>query len=89
MTNDTCIDILKQIYSFNDIIMQAADKNEPSIISRYLIDLAQKFSSFYNDNKIIVDDEKQKNARIYLTYIVGLILKSGAKLLGIETPNKM
>ena len=89
LTNDTCIDILKQIYSFNDIIMQAADKNEPSIISRYLIDLAQKFSSFYNDNKIIVDDEKQKNARIYLTYIVGLILKSGAKLLGIETPNKM
>lgn len=89
LTNDTCIDILKQIYLFNDIIMQAADKNEPSIISRYLIDLAQKFSSFYNDNKIIVDDEKQKNARIYLTYIVGLILKSGAKLLGIETPNKM
>lgn len=89
LTNDTCIDILKQIYLFNDIIMQAADKNEPSIISRYLIDLAQKFSSFYNDNKIIVDDEKQKNARIYLTYMVGLILKSGAKLLGIETPNKM
>ena len=89
LTNDSCIDILKQIYSFNDTIMQAADKNEPSIISRYLIDLAQKYSGFYNDNKIIVDDEKQKNARIYLTYMVGLILKSGAKLLGIETPNKM
>lgn len=89
LTNEMSIDILKLIYSFNDIIVQAADKNEPSIISRYLIDLAKKYSSFYNDNKIIVDDEKQKNARIYLTYMVGLVIKLGAKILGIEIPNKM
>lgn len=89
LTNEMCIDILKIIYEFNDTIKQAADKNEPSIISRYLIDLAQSYSSFYNDNKIIVDDEKIKNARIYITYMVGLVLKAGSELLGIELPNKM
>ena len=89
LTNHMCIDILKLVYSFNDIIVQAAEKNEPSIIARYLIDLAQSYSSFYNDNKVIVDDEKQKDARVYITYIVGLILKSGTSILGIELPDKM
>ena len=55
------IELIKQIYSFNDIVKQAVDKNEPSIISRYLIDVAKLYSSFYNDNKIIVEDEKIKN----------------------------
>lgn len=89
LTNENCIDILKQIYIFNDIIRQAADKNEPSIIARYLIELAQRYSSFYNDNKIIVEDQKVQNARLYLTYIVGQTLKTGTKLLGIEMPDKM
>ena len=52
------IELIKQIYSFNDIVKQAVDKNEPSIISRYLIDVAKLYSSFYNDNKIIVEDER-------------------------------
>ena len=64
-------------------------KNEPSIISRYLIDLAQSFSVFYNDNKIIVEDDKIKNARLYLTYMTKVTLENGLKILGIEIPNKM
>ena len=69
------IELIKQIYSFNDIVKQAVDKNEPSIISRYLIDVAKLYSSFYNDNKIIVEDEKIKNTRLCLTYMVGNVLK--------------
>ena len=73
----------------NDIVKQAVDKNEPSIISRYLIDVAKLYSSFYNDNKIIVEDEKIKNTRLCLTYMVGNVLKIGTGLLGMEMPDRM
>ena len=81
--------ILKLIYNFQDVLKQVTDKNEPSILSRYLIDLAKAYSAFYNSNKVIVDEQDVKNARIFLTYITGKILKIGAGLLGIQMPDKM
>ncbi len=81
--------IIKLIYSFEDILIQVTQKEEPSILSRYLIDVAKAFSSFYNENKIITEDIDIQNARVFLTYSVGKILKLGASLLGIEMPNKM
>ena len=82
-------DIIKLIYNFENTLEQATEKEEPSILSRYLIDLAKAFSTFYNDNKILVDDKDVQNARIYLTSAVGKILKIGANLLGINMPDKM
>ena len=81
--------ILKLIYNFEQTLIQVTEKNEPSILARYLIELAKAFSSFYNENKIIVEDKTIQNARVYLTYKVGQVLKIGANLLGIEMPNKM
>ncbi len=81
--------IIKLIYSFGDILTQVTIKDEPSILSRYLIDLAKAFSSFYNENKIITEEKEVQDARVYLTYSVGKILKTGAGLLGIDMPNKM
>lgn len=81
--------VLKLIYSFTNIIEQATVKNEPSIFARYLIDLSKAFSSFYNENKIIVEDKVTQDARIYLTYATNIVLKSGARLLGINMPEKM
>ncbi len=81
--------IIKLIYSFEDILIQVTEKEEPSILARYLIDLAKAYSSFYNENKIITDDKELQDARIYLTYSVGKVLKIGSSLLGIEMPDKM
>lgn len=89
LLDEYSLEIIKLIYGFEDVLQQVTEKNEPSILSRYLIDLAKAFSSFYNENKIIVEEEKVKNARVYLTYAVSVILKKGAKLLGIEMPEKM
>ena len=83
------MELVKELYMFNDIITQAVEKNEPSIISRYLIEIAKLYSSFYNDNKIIVEDEKVKNTRLCLTYMVGNVLKIGAGLLGMEMPERL
>lgn len=81
--------VLKLIYSFTNVIEQATVKNEPSIIARFLIDLSKAYSSFYNENKIIVEDKNVQDARVYLTYATNLVLKNGAKLLGIDMPEKM
>ena len=83
------ITVLKTLYNFENILKAVVDKNEPSILARYLIELATAFSNFYNDNKIIDEDETVKNSRVYLAYAVSNTLKVGAKLLGIEMPNRM
>ena len=81
--------IIKLLYNFENTLIQVTEKNQPSILARFLIDLSKAYSSFYNENKIIVEDEEIRNARIYLTIAVGKILKQGAELLGIQMPNKM
>ena len=89
LQDEKSLEIIKLIYNFGDIIMQAAEKYEPYILARYLISLAQAFSSFYNENKIIGEEQQTQDARLYLTYATGIILKRGANLLGIQMPEKM
>lgn len=83
------IEIIKILSRFNETVINAANKYEPSIISRYLIDLAKSFSSFYNDYHIICDDKKLQDARIMITYSVATVIKTGLKLLGIDCPEQM
>lgn len=89
LTDDSSINVIKTISNFEEVLKQVVQKNEPSILSRYLIDLSQSFSSFYNANKIIGEDKEKQDARLYLTNAVGTILKTGAGLLGIQMPNRM
>ncbi len=89
INDDLSYRMAKIIYNFSDTIKEAASKNEPYIISRYLIDLAKAYSSFYNENKILSDDLEERDSRLYLVNMVGNILKKGTYLLGIEMPNKM
>ena len=89
LLDESSKNIIKILYNFENTLIQVTEKEEPSILSRYLIDLAKAFSNFYNDNKILVEDKDMQKARIYLTFAVGKVLKTGAKLLGIEMPNKM
>ena len=83
------LETIKLLYRFNEFVESAAQKNEPSIVSRYLIDVAQNFSGFYNEHKIITEDKTVQDARLALTYAVGIVLKTGVTLLGMEMPNKM
>lgn len=83
------LNVIKNLYKFEDILQVVIEKNEPSILARYLIDLAGSYSNFYNENKIIDEDKDVQNARVYLSYAVGTVLKTGARLLGIEMPNRM
>ena len=87
--DDLSYDLVKQIYNFNNILKEVVDKNEPYILSRYLIKLAQSYSDYYNSYKILSDNIDERNSRVYLINMVGTILKQGCSLLGIEMPEKM
>lgn len=81
--------IIKLIYNFEDVLNQVTDKNEPSILARYLIDLSKAYSNFYNENKIICDNKELQDARVFLSFATGKVLKQGAELIGMKMPNKM
>ena len=89
LIDEEAVKVLELIYKFEENIINSANKNEPSILSRYLIDLAKAYSSYYNANKILDENKEKRDARVYLTYAVGNTLKIGAELLGIKMPNKM
>lgn len=81
------LNILRTLIKFPEIVAQAAETYSPNIICNYLYDLAQKFNTFYNADKIIGSDNEA--LRLKLTKAVGVVLKNGLKLLGIEAPERM
>ena len=89
LLDDEAVKVLKDVYRFEDILKSVTDKNEPYILSRYLIELAKDYSAFYNTHKILVEDRITQNARLFLTYMVNIVLNSGANILGIKMPDRM
>ena len=89
LLDNEAISVIKAIYEFEETLISVTEKNEPYLLSRYLIDLAKKYSTFYNEHKILVAEGKTAKARTFLTYMVNVILENGAKILGIKMPDKM
>ena len=89
LTDDTSSDLLKEISDFPHIVKEAAERYEPSVVARYAVDLAQAFNRFYTENRIMVDDENVRNARLTITAITRRILKDSLDLLGIGVVEKM
>ena len=63
--------------------------NKEEAIAHDVLLCIQTNSDFYNENRIIGENEDIKNARAYLTYATNIVLKKGSELLGIKMPNKM
>lgn len=89
LTDEYSIELIKGLSEFNEVIVDSTEKNEPSILARYLINISKLFSSFYTNNKVINEDKEIEKARIYLAYNTKIILEKGLNLLGVEVPIKM
>ena len=89
LTDDSSMDVIKTISKFQEVVVSAMEKNEPSFVARFLLELAKKYSNFYNANKIICENKELQDARLYLTYMTKITLTNGLKLLGIQVPEKM
>lgn len=81
--------VLKELYVFGERVQSAMNKLEPSIVSRYLVDLSQAFNRFYHACKIRVEDEKVRNARLALVKAVQITLRNGLRLIGLESPEQI
>ena len=81
-------EVVKALAAFPDIVLDAAEKYEPSYVARYAVDLAQKFNKFYFDCKILTAQSGVKDFRIMLTKCVLRTLENALGLLGIGVPDK-
>ena len=83
----------RSIYSalalFPEKVKEAAEKNEPCVITRYITDIAQRFNKFYIEHKIIEGSKEEINAKLCLTYAVKRVITNGFNLLGIKAPDRM
>ena len=87
--DDEGYEVVKSVLTFGDSVKQSAKLREPCVVTRHIVDLAEKFNRFYIGHRIVVDDEAVKNARLLLTDIVGRTIKEGLALLGIDAPEVM
>lgn len=81
--------IVFKLFDFKNIIIKAKDGYDPSIIAKYLLELAGLFNKFYANVKIIDNDEIKSVFRLSVAEAVSIVIKEGLRILGIETPNKM
>lgn len=81
--------LLTRLSRYPEMIETAAKAYEPHQIAYYLRELANEFHSYYNAHKIIIDDDKLRNARLSLSVAVQQVLRNGLALLGVSAPEKM
>ena len=82
-------DVVRLIEQFPEILKSAIHRSEPSMVTRYSVDLAQAFNKFYYENKVMVDEPGVRTARLMLTRAVKQILCQALYLIGIEAPARM
>ena len=82
-------EVLKVIESFNKCILASMKKNEPHIVTRFVLDLAQAFNKFYHNNPIIVEDAELRKARLALVEATRQSIENGLRLLGMHAPERM
>lgn len=81
--------LVKAIAEFPSAVSEAAEKYEPYIISRSVINVCSCFNKFYYDNRIMDENEGVRNARLALTDAARNAIKTGLYLVGLEAPEKM
>ena len=89
LDNSSSKAIVALLDKYPQILQESAKKYEPSVVTRYAIDLAQAFNKFYFECKINTERDGIKNARLLLTKATRQVLGNALALLGIDTPQKM
>ncbi|MBO5713569.1 MAG: arginine--tRNA ligase [Clostridia bacterium] len=82
-------DLVALLTKFPQVVLTASEKYEPSMVTRYAVDVASCFNKFYFDCKILGEEENVKNFRLALTKATKTVIKNALSLLGIKTPEKM
>ncbi|MPQ45054.1 arginine--tRNA ligase [Clostridium tarantellae] len=83
-------ELAKTLEGFKKAILLGIDKLEPSVVTRYSIDVAKAFNKFYNSHTVLnLDDEGLKAARVKLIEATAQVIKNALFLIGINVVEKM
>ncbi|MBQ6583009.1 MAG: arginine--tRNA ligase [Mogibacterium sp.] len=89
LRSDSAYALVKMLYQVPEVIIDAAEKYEPSILTRHLVDVAQKFNKFYHDEHILVDNTEEKKAKLALVLASKTVIANCLGLLGVSAPERM
>jgi arginyl-tRNA synthetase len=89
LTHETEIQLIKTLLRFPEMIESAAESSEPHRLINYLDELANDFTSFYHDCRILGQELPLVQARSALARSVAQVLANGLKILGISAPEQM
>ena len=89
LTDDEAQALLRLLGRFPDVIKEAAEKYEPSMITRAVTDIAQAYNKFYYEHRILDGEPATAAARVALTKATKDVIKTGLWLIGIEAPERM
>jgi len=81
--------LLQRLAEFPQLLQSAAQELAPHAVAFYLRSLAAEFHSYYNAERILVDDEQVRAARLALCAAVRQVLANGLAMLGVSAPEKM
>ena len=89
LTSNTMYELAKLIHNMPEVIKEAADRYEPSVITRHVVKIAQGFNRFYNEERILQGDATGTVSRLTLVIATKNAIKNGLALLGIKAPERM
>lgn len=89
LTGEAAGQLLAAIAEYPQMLTQAARDHAPHVLCYYLKDLAAAFHAFYNAERVVVEDETERNARLALLAAARRVLANGFALLGISAPESM
>ena len=88
--NEREVNLIQLLYSYPKMINEAAQTYDPSVIAKYVFELAKSFNGFYADHSILANENQAVNDfRVHLSYQTAKTIKDGMHLLGINVPDKM
>ena len=89
LTGESAFQLARLLYKLPEVIREAGEKYEPSIVTRHIVDIAQSFNRFYHDEHILVDNEEEKTAKLALVLSAKTAIRNGLALLGMDAPERM
>ncbi len=89
LENPAAQEVVRTLERFPEVVSEACHRNEPSLVTRYTVELASNFNRFYYENRILTEDAAQSKARANLTAATASCLRTGLSLIGVEAPEKM
>lgn len=89
LTDDDSFALATRLAAFDQAVVTAGERYEPSVISGYLLDLAKLYNRFYLSSRILGEPAPVQSARLALTRLTRDVLKTGLGLLLISAPTAM